>query len=103
MKQKQHAELFAFVALEELFFRWVVLSIHVKLTNEIRYLLGTIEAEAMRTDLLLINTSREEGVAEAILIQPLQNKIGEAFLDVFSKKQFPVDNELLKLEKRLFS
>jgi len=60
-------------------------SIHLPLTAQTRNLLGAAELGSMRTDAVLINTSRGAIVDEAALVQSLQNRtIAGAALDVFA-------------------
>ena len=94
-----YAEAVSFVEPHELFAISDIISIHVPLTEETRHLVGTAELDAMKSDAILINTSRGGVIDERALISALQNNtIGGAGLDVFSEEPVPADNPLLQLE-----
>jgi phosphoglycerate dehydrogenase-like enzyme len=72
-----------------------VVSIHLRLSDRTRGLLGAVELELMRPDALLINTSRGPIVEEAALVQALHHgSIAGAGLDVFDVEPLPADHPL---------
>jgi len=88
-----------FVGLEELLAHSEIISIHVPLTDQTRYLIDETEFSLMKPDAILINASRGGVVNESALAKALQNnQIAGAGLDVFSQEPVPADNPLLKLE-----
>lgn len=61
-----------------------VLTLHLRLCAETRHLIGPDDLAAMRTDALLVNTSRAELIAPGALLQALdRGRPGAAALDVF--------------------
>ena len=89
----------AFVELHELFSKADIISVHVPLAHETRYMVGNSELALMGPDAILINTSRGDVVDETELFKAMKEKqIGGAGLDVFSKEPVPKDNPLLQLE-----
>jgi len=87
------------VELKELLSISDFISIHVPLTNQTRHLVDEAEFSLMKSDAILINTSRGGVVNETALVKALQNdKIAGAGLDVFSEEPVPNDNPLLKLK-----
>ncbi len=76
-----------------------VVSIHLKLSERTRGLLGPAELALMRPGALLINTSRGPIVDEAALIAHLQaRRIAGAALDVYDQEPLPVGHPLRGLE-----
>jgi phosphoglycerate dehydrogenase-like enzyme len=75
------------VGKEELFREADVLTIHLKLGDRTRGLVGTQELALMKPDAYLVNTSRGPIVSEDALIAALQERrIGGAALDVFDEE-----------------
>ncbi|MDZ4120970.1 MAG: NAD(P)-dependent oxidoreductase, partial [Candidatus Cloacimonadaceae bacterium] len=63
------------------------ISLHVPLTPETKYLIGSQELQAMKSTAVLINTSRGAVIDEAALVKALQDKqIAAAGLDVFERE-----------------
>jgi len=61
-----------------------VLSLHLRLAPETRHMIGAEDLAAMRTDALLVNTSRAELIAPGALLAALdKGRPGSAALDVF--------------------
>lgn len=88
-----------FVELHELFSNSDILSIHVPLTEATHHLVNASTLNEMKSEAILINTSRGDIIDETALIKMLQeNKIGGAGLDVFSKEPVPADHPLLELK-----
>ena len=83
------------VAKEELFARADVISIHLKLSERSRALVGAAELGVMKPTAFLINTSRGPIVDEAALLEALHAEtIGGAGLDVYDVEPLPVDHPL---------
>jgi phosphoglycerate dehydrogenase-like enzyme len=76
-----------------------VITLHVRLTNHTRHMIGQNEIELMKKDAFLINTSRGAVLDETALIEALKNKkIGGAGLDVFEEEPLPDNSPLRKLK-----
>jgi phosphoglycerate dehydrogenase-like enzyme len=76
-----------------------VLSIHLKLSDRTRGLIGKRELGLMKPTALLINTSRGPIVNEDALIEALINRsIGGAGLDVFEEEPLPLEHPFLSLD-----
>jgi phosphoglycerate dehydrogenase-like enzyme len=72
-----------------------VLSIHLKLGERTRGLVGAAELSTMKSTALLVNTSRGPIVDEAALVEALQSgSIAGAALDVFDTEPLPADHPL---------
>ncbi len=79
-----------------------IVSLHLPLNEETKYLIGEAEIEKMKIDSLLINTSRGELIDETSLYKCLlENTIGGAALDVFSEE--PYTGPLTKLDNCLLT
>ena len=79
-----------------------IITLHVPLTQATRHLIGSIELATMKTDALLINTSRGPVVDESCLVAALRQKqVGGAALDVFEHE--PYSGELTTLENCLLT
>jgi len=79
-----------------------LISLHVPLTTETRGLVGDRELAMMKSDALLINTSRGGIINEASLYKSLkEEKIGGAAIDVFEKE--PYDGPLKDLPNCLLT
>ena len=75
------------VTKDELFAQSDILSIHLRLSDRTRGLVGTHELSLMKSTAYLINTSRGPIVDETALVQALQNRvIAGAGLDVFDQE-----------------
>lgn len=80
---------------EEFFAAADVLTVHLKLGERSRGLIGAVELEAMKSTALLVNTSRGPIVDEAALIAALRaGTIAGAALDVFDTEPLPLDHPL---------
>jgi phosphoglycerate dehydrogenase-like enzyme len=83
------------VALSELLETADVVTIHTRLSERTRGLIGAAELAAMRPDALLVNTSRGPIVDEDALVAALHaGQIAGAALDVFDVEPLPVDHPL---------
>jgi glyoxylate reductase len=89
---------YQWLPLGELLSRADVVSLHVPLTDDTRGLIGARELGLMRTDAVLVNTSRGRVVDEAALVDALgAAEIAGAALDVFEHEP-AVHPGLLELE-----
>ncbi|MHA2424362.1 MAG: 2-hydroxyacid dehydrogenase [Candidatus Thorarchaeota archaeon] len=76
-----------------------IISLHVPLTNETTSLISDRELSLMKTDAILINTSRGAVIDELALVEALRKKtIRCAGLDVFLEEPTPSTNPLLQLD-----
>jgi len=81
------------VSKAELFGRSDVVSIHVKLSDRTRGLVGSEELRLLGPDGLLVNTSRGPIVDEPALLAALHDgTVGGAALDVFGVEPLPADD-----------
>ena len=75
------------VSLDDLLARSDFISIHVPLTDETYHLLGKREFSLMKSEAVLVNTSRGAVINEAELLNALRNgRIAAAGLDVFENE-----------------
>ena len=87
---------------EEIYQEADIVSLHVPLTPATRHLIGPNELATMKTDALLVNTSRGSVVDESCLVTALREKqIGGAALDVF--EQEPYSGELTTFDNCLLT
>jgi phosphoglycerate dehydrogenase-like enzyme len=92
------------VELDELLRTSHVVSIHLRLSDRTRGLLGARELGLMRPGALLINTSRGPIVDEATLVRALESgAIGGAGLDVFDAEPLPADHPLRTAPRTLLT
>lgn len=97
--EARQSELVTFVDKEQLCRLADVISMHVPLTEETRHMLSVEEFRLMKSDAIIINTSRGPVIDEKALVDALQNKrIGGAGLDVLVQEPPDPDNPLLKLD-----
>ena len=76
-----------------------MVTIHLRLSDRSRGLIGARELAAMKPTALLVNTSRGPIVDEAALIDALRNRtIAGAALDVFGTEPLPPDHPLRTLD-----
>jgi D-3-phosphoglycerate dehydrogenase len=76
-----------FVPLEEMLQRSDVVTLHVPLTPQTRYMIGKEQIQLMKKGAYLINTSRGAVVDEVALLKALQSgKLGGAALDVYEEE-----------------
>lgn len=75
-----------------------VLSLHLRLNEATRGIVTADDLARMRRDVLFVNTSRAELVAENALEEALhRGRPGQAALDVFTSEPLPPDAPLLKI------
>ena len=83
------------VTLDDLLTRSDVVSVHLKLSDRTRGLLGARELDLIGPDGYLVNTSRGPIVDEAALVEALRSgRIAGAGLDVFDVEPLPADHPL---------
>jgi phosphoglycerate dehydrogenase-like enzyme len=74
-----------------------VITLHCRLNDQTRHLIGRREFDYMKQSAFLINTSRGPVVDEEAMIEALQmNRIAGAGLDVFEEEPLPKDSPLHK-------
>ncbi|TDV36491.1 lactate dehydrogenase-like 2-hydroxyacid dehydrogenase [Paraburkholderia caballeronis] len=87
------------VELDELLTRSDVISIHLKLSDRTRGLLGEREFGLMKPSAYLVNTSRGPIADETALLGALRgNRIAGAALDVFDVEPLPANHPFLALD-----
>ncbi|MAO81938.1 MAG: dihydrofolate reductase [Nocardioides sp.] len=87
------------VDLDELLERSHALSLHAPLTDQNRHLIGRHAISKMRTDAVIVNTSRGALVHEAELARALmEGRLGGAALDVFDPEPLAWDSPLRELD-----
>ncbi len=88
------------VELDELLGQSDVVSLHVKLTDESRNLIGRRELGLMKPGSLLVNTARGAVVETAALVEALESgHLAGAALDVFDIEPLPPDHPILECEQ----
>lgn len=91
-----------YLSRDEFFGTADVVSVHLKLSERSRGLVGAAELAAMKPTALLVNTSRGPIVDEPALIAALRSRsIAGAALDVFDTEPLPADHPLRTLDNVL--
>lgn len=89
-----------FVEFDELLRESDVVSMHVRLSDESRHLIGARELGLMKQGALLINAGRGELVDNAALVDALQSEhLAGAGLDVFDQEPLPPDDPILTCDQ----
>lgn len=89
-----------FVELDELLRTADVISLHVKLTDNTRQLIGAREFALMKPGALFVNTARGAMVDTAALVDALHSgHLGGAAIDVYDTEPLPPDHPLLSCEQ----
>jgi len=90
------------VTKEELFRQADIVSIHLRLSERTRGLVGAAELALMKPSARLVNTSRGPIVVEADLVAALEGgKIAGAAIDVFDQEPLPPNHPFLSLPNLL--
>jgi len=93
-----------YVDLETLLREADVVSMHLRLSEETRGLIGASELSLMKPTALLVNTARGPLVDQAALAEALRSQaIGGAALDAFEEEPIPRDSPLLTLPNVILS
>lgn len=89
-----------FVSLDELLCTADVVSIHAKLTDDSRGLIGKQQFESMKPNSLLVNVARGPIVDTNALVDALHcGHLAGAAIDVFDQEPIPADHPLLGCEQ----
>lgn len=82
-----------------------VVSFHVVLTKETRYMLSEAQLQTMKPSAIVINTARGKVVDEAALARAIEaGRLRGAGIDAFEEEPLPMDSPLRRLgDKVLFS
>ena len=92
------------VVKDELFRRADVVSVHYKLSDRSRGIVGSAEIAAMRPSAYLVNTSRGPLVDTVALLEALHDgAIAGAALDVFDREPLPLDDPLRAAPRTVLS
>lgn len=90
------------VPLERLLQQAEVISLHTRLTDETRGIIGTAELAAMQPGALLVNTARGPLIDEAALLNALRSdRLGGVALDVWDQEPLPADHPLRQAGPRV--
>jgi D-3-phosphoglycerate dehydrogenase len=93
-----------YVELDELLQTADVVSLHVKLTDDSREMIGQRELELMKPNALLINVARGDIVHTDALVDALNaGHLGGAAIDVYDEEPPPADHPLLACEQVILS
>ena len=91
---------FKYVDLDELLQRSDAVSLHVKLTDDSRHLIGQREFALMKPGALLVNTARGAVVDTDALVAVLESgQLAAAALDVFDTEPLQADHALLNCQQ----
>jgi D-3-phosphoglycerate dehydrogenase / 2-oxoglutarate reductase len=87
------------VSLDKLFTTSDVISLHVRLTDATRYMIGDAQLALMKRDSIIINTARGAVIDETALLRALQNgQVAGAGLDVFAQEPLPAGHPFLTMD-----
>lgn len=88
----------------ELFRQSDVVSLHLRLSERTRGIVGAVELGLMKPAAVLVNTARGPLVDEDALVEALsERRIAGAGLDVFDREPLPRDHPLLELPNTLLT
>jgi D-3-phosphoglycerate dehydrogenase / 2-oxoglutarate reductase len=94
----------AIVPLEQLYRESDVISLHLRLSDETRGLIGEREFAMMKPSAILINTARGPIVHEPALIEALRTgRIAGAGIDVFEVEPLPAGHALTTLSNTVLT
>ena len=89
-----------FVSLDKLLKTADVVTIHTKLTDDSRHMIGAREIAMMKSDAILVNVARGPIVDEAALIEALNaGHLAGAALDVFEDEPLPEGSPITECEQ----
>ena len=81
-----------------------VVTLHLRLNEQTRHIVTTADLQAMKSDALLVNTSRAELIAPGALLTALDaGHPGFAALDVFETEPLPLQDALMRRENVLLT
>lgn len=87
------------VSLSELLRQSDIVSLHARLTEETKHLIGAAELGLMKRTAVLVNTARSGLIDETALVEALRSgKIMGAALDVFDREPLPENHPLRELD-----
>lgn len=90
---------FQYAPLDDVLAESDAISVHVKLTDDSRRLIGARELQRMKPGALLVNTARGAVLDHEALVKSLQaGHLGGAALDVFIEEPLPADDPILRCE-----
>lgn len=91
---------FEYVDLETVLRESDAVSVHVKLTDDSRHLIGAEQLSLTKPGCLIVNTARGAIIDHAALVSALNSgHLGGAALDVFANEPLPADDPILKCEQ----
>ena len=87
------------VPLDELFATADVISLHVRLVDTTRHMIGEAEFARMKRGAIIINTARGGVIDETALLRALQSgHVAGAGLDVFAQEPLPPDHPFMTMD-----
>ena len=90
---------YTYADMQTLFEQSDFVSVHLRLSEKTKHIIGEKELSSMKKTAYFINTARAGLVDEAALVAALQAKtIGGAAIDVFEVEPLPEDSPFLKLD-----
>lgn len=92
-----------YVSREELMSQSDFITIHLRLVDRTRHLVGAGELARMQDDAWIVNTSRAQIIDMNALSQQLRSGRINAALDVYETEPLPIDNELRSLPNVILS